>query len=172
MRISRDLLLVLACLTFTLPVKPALAADKAPSFTLEKVDGGRQKLADFLGQGPVLLNFWASWCKPCKQEAPHLIKLYEELHESGLQVVAISVDDVNSVGKVKTATRKLGLPYPVLLDPRGEYSKRLGVASLPTNVLLDNDGRIVRTFTGFRPGDEKEFAAEIKKLMQVKKSDS
>ncbi len=172
MRMTRALLLLIACFSFSFSTSPAFAADKAPSFTLEKVDGGRHKLADFLGEGPVLLNFWASWCKPCKQEAPHLIELYKEMHDSGLQIVAISVDDVNSVGKVKTAVRKLKLPYPVLLDPRGEYSKRLGVASLPTNVLLDKNGKIVRTFTGFRPGDEKEFAAEIKKLLGSKKGDS
>lgn len=166
MRIFRALMISLAIFAVAAPLSPAAyAADKAPSFNLEKMDGGRHKLEDFLGQGPVLLNFWASWCKPCKQEAPHLVKLYEKYKESGFHVVAISVDNVTSVSKVKPAARKLGLTYPVLLDPQNQYSKRLSVAALPTSVLLDSAGQIVRTFTGFRPGDEHEMAAEIQKLL-------
>ncbi len=163
MRLISALALSLTLASFCAP--PSHAADKIPNFNLEKMDGGRSKLADFLGEGPVLLNFWATWCKPCKQEAPHLIELYEEYRERGLQVVAIAVDDVSSQAKVKPAARKMGLTYPVLLDPKGRYAQRLQAAALPTNVLLDRDGNAVRTFTGYRKGDEREIAAEITKLL-------
>ncbi|MAE72105.1 MAG: redoxin [Gemmatimonadetes bacterium] len=165
MRLIRATLIALILTALSIP--SALAAEKTPTFNLEKMNGGRAKLADYLGKGPLLINFWATWCKPCKQEAPHLIKLFEKYKAQGLQVVAISVDNVSSVGKVKPAARKLGLSYPVLLDPQGQYSKRMSVAALPTNILVDKKGQSVRTFTGYRPGDEHEIEAEIKKLLSA-----
>ena len=165
MRKTRAALIALILMALSTPL--ALAAERTPTFNLEKMNGGRAKLADYLDKGPVLINFWATWCKPCKQEAPHLIKLFDRYKDQGFQVVAISVDNVSSIGKVKPAARKLGLSYPVLLDPQGQYSKRMSVAALPTNILVDRKGRTVRTFTGYRPGDEHEIEAEIKKLLSA-----
>ena len=155
---------VAVALLLSLPFA-ADAAEKAPEFSLKKMDGGRMTLAENLGNGPVLINFWASWCKPCKYEAPHLIELYENYGKRGFRVVAISLDKVASLSKVKSTARKLGLPYPVVLDPTSEYARKLQVSVLPTSILLDTEGRIVRTFTGYRPGDEKEIAREVEKLL-------
>ena len=144
---------------------PALAGQKAPNFNLKTLDGGRMSLGDMLGEGPVLLNFWASWCKPCAAEAPHLVELYESYGPQGFHIVGISVDNVSSLSKLKAKTKKLKLPYPVLLDPSSTYARKLQVNVLPTNVLLDKDGNILRTFTGYRPGDEKTLAADIAALL-------
>lgn len=162
-----------ACIAMlSLATAPGFAAEKAPDFNLKKLDGGRLKLGDLIGEGPVLLNFWASWCKPCAAEAPHLIDLYESYGAQGFHVVGISVDNVSSISKVKAKARKLKLTYPVLLDPSSTYARKLQVNVLPTNVLLDREGNIVRTFVGYRPGDENIMASEIAALLVGEPKDS
>lgn len=144
----------------------AAAADKMPAFDLPQLDGsGNLRLEQVLGKGPVLVNFWASWCKPCLMEAPHLVKLYKERHEEGLEIIAISLDQKGRTEKIKAAVDKYGMNYPVLVDPTSAYASKLKVRSIPMSVLVDAEGNIVRTFEGFYPGIEKEIEREALKLL-------
>ena len=140
-------------------------AEKAPNFILDRVEGGRMKLAEVLGEGPVLLNFWATWCKPCKKEIPHLVALQKEFGDRGFTVVGISLDDKNSMSRVKPTVKKLKINYPVVLDPTKSYAKRVGASTLPTNVILNKEGEVVERVIGFRPGMEKELRAQVLKLI-------
>ena len=147
---------------------PAVATDAraqvvlAPDFLLDAVDGGRFRLADHRGKSVVVLDFWATWCDPCKLELPHLVALYETHRDRGLVVAAISIDGPESVARVRGEARQLGLPFPVLLDQESRvvalYNPR---RSAPFTTVIGRAGHIVNGHEGYTPGDEATLAREI-----------
>jgi thiol-disulfide isomerase/thioredoxin len=157
----------LTALLFALPL--TANAEKIASFNLPRLDNGKQvELANVLGKGPVLVVFWASWCKPCLMEAPHLVKLYEELNPRGLEIVAVNIDRGNRA-RVKNTVAKIGMPYPVLIDDKAIFATKMGVRSIPSSFLVDAKGEIVKTFTGYYPGMEREISEAVIKLLPAKK---
>ena len=119
-----------------------------PSITLNSLDGTTQvNLEAFRGR-PVLLTFWASWCGPCRQELPELEKLYGELAGTGFVLLTINVDTSPRAGKRFLEQMKLNIPV-YRLDP--QTLAQLGVQSLPTNVLLNREGRPVQIYRGYSP---------------------
>src|SRR5215469_13834609 len=118
----------------------------APDFTLEKLDGGSMKLSDLRGKA-VLLNFWATWCGPCKIETPWLVELQSQYASQGLQVVGVAMDDSGKEEIAKFA-KDMGVNYPVLLGKEAVGDAYGGVAYLPQSFFIGRDGKIVDKIIG------------------------
>lgn len=123
----------------------------APVFVSEKLDGdkdsgSRVSLSDYKGK-LVLLNFWATWCMPCRKEMPGMEKLWQKYRDRGFVVLAVSSDE-GSPARVKTFTEKFNLSFPVLLDPEDEVGTLYNVSSLPATFLIDRQGRVVSRAVG------------------------
>ena len=112
----------------------------APAFTLPSLDGGRVRLADFRGK-VVLLNFWATWCRPCREEMPSLEALWADYRDRPFIVLAVTADR-GSLRPVREFVRRHGLDFPVLLDADGAVRNRYEVYALPMTYLIGRDGRI------------------------------
>ena len=118
----------------------ASLGEPAPEFRLETPAGDSRALSDFAGQ-PLLLNFWATWCAPCRAEMPFLEAVYAKHADEGLVVLGVNVQEPTAV--VAPYLDELGLTFPVLLDLDGDVSRLYRVGSYPTSVLVDREGRIV-----------------------------
>ena len=118
----------------------------APSFELPNLAGGRLKLSDFKGK-VVMVNFWATWCPPCREEMPSMEKAYQEYKERGFAVLAVNVDKARGA-PVEEFIRELKLTFPVLLDPEETTKKSFGIRGLPQTVLIDRRGRVARHVYG------------------------
>jgi peroxiredoxin len=144
-------------LSASMIVAPARAGEPASDFTLSDVSGSQVTLSA-LKDKVVVLSFWATWCGPCKEEMPHLQKLYEAHKEQGLVVLSISTDDARSASRVKPYVTKMGYTFPVLLDRESTVIGAYNPAkTLPYTVVIDRKGEVVRRTTGYNPGDEKEL---------------
>jgi len=119
---------------------PAVEMDKpAPDFHLPDLDGAEVNLSDFKGK-PVLLNFWAGWCRPCEEEMPYLQQVYEEWSDQGLVVLTVNLGD--SPSEVNRFMQNNQLSLPVLLDIKQSLAQEYNVASIPTTFFIDKDGII------------------------------
>jgi len=114
----------------------------APEFTLKTLAGGQVSLSDYRGR-PVLINFWASWCVPCRTEMPDIIAAYKAHRESGLEVLAIDNTQLDVIDDVRQFVATFQMPFPVLLDEQGEVALAYRILGLPTSVFVDGEG-IVR----------------------------
>jgi thiol-disulfide isomerase/thioredoxin len=126
--------------------RPAAAAP-APEVTLADLDGRAVRLGDLLGR-VVLVNLWASWCEPCREEMPALARLARDLGPRGLAVVAVNHQE--SRERALAFVRETGLTLPVLLDPGGLVAARYRTVGLPATYVLDRQGRLVGTVVGYR----------------------
>jgi len=141
------------------PTLPGDATPAAPAFTLTDINGKSVSLSDFKGK-VVILDFWATWCPPCKREIPDFIKLQKEFGSRGLQVVGIALDEP---GKVQAYASQNGINYPVLLGSDDIAWKYGGIQGIPTTFIIDKTGKIVSKFEGYRPREV--FESEIKKKL-------
>lgn len=132
--------------------------DAAPAFTLEGMDGGSYSLDKFRGK-PVVLNFWASWCGPCRDEAPLLTKLYGE-YGSKLQIVAVNLTDVDSEKSAREFASAYGFEFPVLLDENGKAADSYRIRPIPTTFFIDAKGVIQDGVLGAMTWDELDKRAE------------
>jgi cytochrome c biogenesis protein CcmG/thiol:disulfide interchange protein DsbE len=137
----------------------------APDFKLENVQGDYVSLKSELGDGPVLLSFWATWCKPCIEEMTKYKDIYSDFKDKGLKVLAISIDDERTVAKVKPFVRSKNYPFPVLLDTNSEVARKYYAQNVPYSVLLDKSGNIVYTHLGYMKGDELKMKNKIEELI-------
>lgn len=142
-----------------------LEGKTAPDFTLKTADGDRMSLQDALKDGPVLVDFWATWCQPCKQALPPLSKIYETYKDQGFTMVAISVDNTRSVSKIRPYIRSKGFKFPVLLDTDSQVLRQYGGTNIPHTVLIGQDGTVRKIWIGYHPGEEKEIEAEVAALL-------
>jgi cytochrome c biogenesis protein CcmG/thiol:disulfide interchange protein DsbE len=140
----------------------------APEFKLENIDGDYVSLKEELGNGPVLLSFWATWCKPCIEEMTKYKKLYEDFKDKGLKILAISIDDERTVAKVKPFVKSKRYPFTVLLDSNSEVARKYYAQNVPYSVLLDKTGKIVYTHLGYMKGDELKMQKKIDELVSNK----
>jgi len=127
---------------------------KGPDFTLEDLSGDFVELNQEVGEGPILLSFWATWCKPCIEELDEYKKLYNDYKDKGFKMFAISTDDENTVAKVKPLVKSKGYNFPVLLDTNGDAVRLYYAQSIPYSVILDKDGKIIYSHLGYMKGDE------------------
>jgi thiol-disulfide isomerase/thioredoxin len=136
---------------------------EAPDFTLESLDGKNTKLSDFRGKA-VLLNFWATWCGPCKIEMPWFVELQNEYGSQGLQIVGVAMDD-SGKDDIAKFVKEMGVNYPVLLGKEAVGDQYGGVPALPESFFISRDGKITDKFIGLRGKAEVEDA--IKKALST-----
>jgi len=138
----------------------------APSFTLKDLNGKEMKLEDHRGK-IVFLNFWATWCMPCRDEMPSMEKLYREFKDRDFTILAVDVQEKPK--KVRAFKERLKLNFPILLDSDGKVSARYGVWSIPTTYLIDREGFLIGVALGARNWASKEAFELIDDLLVNKK---
>jgi thiol-disulfide isomerase/thioredoxin len=138
----------------------------APDFTLEALDGKNMKLSDFRGKA-VALNFWATWCGPCKIETPWLVELQKQYADQGLQVVGVAMDD-SGKDEIAKFAKDMGMNYPVLLGKEAVGDAYGGVPALPETFFIGRDGKIVDRIIGLRGRSDIEDA--IRKALKTQAS--
>ncbi len=130
--------------TAGLEVSPAEAA-LAPDFLLERLDAGEIRLSELRGQ-PVILNFWATWCKPCRTEMPQFVEAYDRYRDQGLVIVGVNLQEGKSI--VRPFAEDFGIEFPIAIDRDGEVGDRYRLLGLPTTFFIDREGVIRGLFTG------------------------
>lgn len=142
---------------------PAWAAP-AKDFTLPSIENTKVSLSDH-SKGVVVMSFWATWCGPCKEEMPHLQKMYDEKKDKGFTVLSISTDDARSASRVKPFIKKNGYNFPVLLDRESKVISQYNPSkTLPFTVVIAK-GEVVKSISGFNPGDEEELVKLVDDLL-------
>jgi len=140
----------------------------APDFTLETLDGKSVRLADLRGKA-VLLNFWATWCGPCKIETPWLVELQNQYGSQGLQVIGVAMDD-SGKDEIAKFAKDMGVNYPVLLGKEAVGDAYGGVPALPESFFIGRDGKIVDKIIGLKGKGEIEDS--IKKALETQTGNS
>jgi peroxiredoxin len=140
----------------------ASGAALAPDFELATLSGGHERLSDHRGKDVVLIDFWATFCEPCLLALPELDALYRRERSRGFVVFAVSIDEAASTGRVRNEVSKLGLSFPVLLDPDTRvvslYNPR---ATAPYSVLVGRDGRVSRRQEGYTTGERENIERAV-----------
>lgn len=139
-------------------------SSRAPEFTVPRLGSGSLSLKELRGQ-LVFLNFWATWCLPCKEEMPSMERLYQRYKERGFTIAAISLDS-GSTTAVASFVKELGLTYPIGLDPKLEVANRYTVRALPSSFLIDRTGNTVVIALGPRDWDSAGARAVIESLLK------
>lgn len=135
----------------------------APDFTLKSMKGTNLNLTEQRGN-IIVINFWASWCGPCRKEMPILQSFYEKYEDLGVSVWGINVEQENQAGRDFLAD--LNLTFPILFDATNTISATYQVEAMPTTVIIDRDGLVRYVYQGYKPGYEKKYAKAIKKLIR------
>jgi cytochrome c biogenesis protein CcmG/thiol:disulfide interchange protein DsbE len=162
MKTSLLMLLLLPVLVFA---EEGSAVD-APGFTLEDVDGNIVYLDSLLTKGPVLMSFWAIWCKMCIKELDALKPYAEEFDSTNTTVLAISQDKTRSLPKVKPFATSHKWPYTIVLDPENTMRELYNVQAMPTFFIIDQNKKIVFTHQGYKPGDEELIISKVRELCE------
>jgi peroxiredoxin len=131
----------------------------------ETTDNEQMSLGELSAKGPVLINFWATWCQPCKAEIKHLKTIYDKYQDIGLTIVGINQDSPKSLAKVNAFIASQKINYPIVLDPNNQIFQKFNGQVMPYSLLIDGNQEIVFKHTGYLPGDEKKLEEEIKKLL-------
>jgi len=149
--------------------QPAFAG-KMADFRLKNLENKTVAYSQLKGKKLTVLDFWATWCKPCVRAIPKLVKLHEQYKAQGVEFIGINVDGTRNLPKVKPFAHSLNIAYPVLLDVNNELMNKLKVTAMPTLLIVDANDEIVFFHQGYRPGDEKMLEDEIKKLLTADES--
>ena len=139
------------------------AASGAPDFTLPSLDGPNLRLQEQRGQ-VVMINFWATWCGPCRVEMPHLARLYDKYRGSGFTVLAVNIDE--DPYKAASLAKQLGMRFPVLLDKEKKVSRLYDLSTMPSTILVDREGRVRYVHRGYRDGYEETYDRQIRELLR------
>ena len=166
-KLTRTLLsLALVCFVSSMSVNlPSVAAAKgpAPNFTLKSLTGKNLKLSEMTGN-VVLINFWASWCGPCREEMPLLNALHKKYQPLGFTVLGVNVEE--DAKNARGFLKNFPVDFPVLLDNKNQVSKKYNVVAMPTTVVVDRDGNMRFLHKGYKPGDEEKYHKMVKKLVR------
>ena len=137
-----------------------------PNINVKTLNGKKFNISKLQnGQNPIVISFWATWCKPCKKELNNIAEIYEEWQdETGVKIVAISIDDSRSKSKVAPYVNSSDWEYEVYLDQNGDLKRAMGVSTVPHTFLLNKNKEIVWQHKGYVDGDENKLFKEIKKL--------
>jgi peroxiredoxin len=145
---------------------PVADKPQAADFSLQRVTGESLRLSDLKGQ-VVLVNFWATWCPPCREEMPSIHRVWQQLHDEGFEVLAVNLGEEASAISDFAARLALDEAFPLLLDPDGEAMRALQVRGLPTTYLIDKQGRKAYVAIGPREFDSEHIIGLIRGLMAL-----
>lgn len=140
---------------------------KLPSVTLSNIEGKKVNMASITNNGkPIIVNFWATWCAPCKRELSAIAEVYDDWQtDTGVKLLAVSIDDSRSMSRVAPYVNGQGWDYDVYLDPNGDLKRAMNVQNVPHTFLLDGSGKVVWQHNVYNPGDENELYAKVKELV-------
>lgn len=141
----------------------SLEGQAAPDFVLKSATGENLRLSEHRGE-VVMINFWATWCGPCRQEMPLLDDLYSRYQRVGFSLLGVNIDDDS--GKAMKMVQELGVSFPVLFDERKEVSRQYAVEAMPVTVLVDRTGTVRHVHHGYKPGYEEKYLTEIRSLLR------
>jgi len=142
-----------------------------PQMKLKDMKNKTQSLQSMVENKVTLINFWATYCVPCRKEMKHLNRIHSTYVDQNVQVIGISIDDARTVGRVKSMVKSQKLDYPVLLDTEQKLYKNFNTTAMPFSILVDASGKILWEHTGYLPGDELLMENEIKKALNTGKKD-
>ena len=142
------------------------AEGKIHDFRLKDLDNKSVRYSQLKGEKITIIDFWATWCKPCSRAIPKLIEIYERYNEQGVQLIGISVDSPRNLPKVKPFVHSRHITYPILLDVNSQVMTDLKIKLLPTILFIDSDDEIIFFHQGYRSGDEKVIEKEIQKILK------
>lgn len=157
--VSLCLLIIFSFPAFTI-------AQKIENFKLKDLKDEKVELKQLLKRGPILLDFWATWCKPCATSMPELNTFYKKYRNSGLQVIGINEDGDRTRAKVEPFIRDLKIEYLILLDDNNDVMRKLGVNRLPAALLIARNGKVVARFTDLEKDVYTGLQNEIEALLQ------
>jgi len=159
-------------LLFTLAISPIALINNAfssslegsaPDFTLDSASGENVRLSEHIGE-VVMINFWASWCGPCREEMPLLDELQKKYEMMGFTLLGINLDENRK--DAEALLKQIPVTFPVLFDPESEISRLYNVAAMPTTILIDRDGNLRQLHKGYQAGFEDKYEADIKALIK------
>ena len=144
----------------------SIGYSQLPNINLKDVNGVTKNLSKFSNNGnPIIISFWATWCKPCKAELNTIAEEYDDwTDETGVKLIAVSIDDARSSTRVEPYINAQGWEYLVLLDPNGDLKRAMNVNNVPHTFLVDGNGKIVWDHNNYSPGDEEELYEELVKI--------
>ncbi len=145
------------------PANAAAGGGPAPNFTLKSLSGKNLKLSEMAGN-VVMINFWASWCGPCREEMPLLNALHNKYEPLGFTVLGVNVEE--QTDNARGFLKDFPVDFPVLLDNMNQVSKLYKVIAMPTTVIVDRDGNMRFLHKGYKSGDEKKYRKMVKKLVR------
>jgi len=145
-------------------VPPVLGrGSAAPDFSLPTLSSSSPiSLSEYKGD-VVLVNFWATWCKPCEEEMPAMERLYQALHEEGFQMIAVSVDEDRA--EVETFQQQMALSFPIAMDPERAVARAYQTMGFPESILVGRDGSVIERYVGPRDWDASAYKSRIRALL-------
>jgi peroxiredoxin len=151
-------------------IAAAQVGTKLPSVSVQGLDGKKYDTSTFSNDGkPMIINFWATWCAPCKRELTTIADKYEEWQaKTGVKLIAISIDDARSMARVAPYVNGQDWAYEIYLDPNGDLKRALNVNNIPHTFLVDGSGKIVWQHNNYEPGDENELYQKVLELTAKK----
>lgn len=138
---------------------------KVSNFELKDIDNKSRTFNELKGEKLTLIDFWATWCKPCTKAIPELNKIYEMYRDKGVEIIGINGDGPRSVSKVAPVSKALKIKYPVLIDLNASVKADLNVIVFPTLLIVNTEGNVVWVHEGFVTGDTEVIIAEIEKYL-------
>lgn len=159
---------LMAGLVFSIFAAASLASSgmegqMAPDFVLKSSSGENLRLSEYRGD-VVMINFWATWCGPCRQEMPLLDELYARYQRVGFNLLGVNIDDDSQ--RAMRMVEELGIRFPVLFDERKEVSELYNVEAMPATILVDREGNIRYVHHGYKPGYEDTYLDQIRSLLR------
>jgi thiol-disulfide isomerase/thioredoxin len=154
---------IAAALIVALPVLAASSSSPAPQFALGARGGSQVNLAQYKGQ-VVMINFWASWCGPCRQEMPLLENIYKKYNKVGFTLLGVNVEPDSKAAD--DWLKQTPVSFPILYDKDSKVSKMYDVSGMPSTVIIDRKGNVRTIHHGYKPGDENEYLDSIQKLIR------
>lgn len=145
----------------------AVAHAQLPSVSLKSIDGKTVDTAKLENGGkPFIISFFATWCKPCNRELNAIHEVYPDWQdETGVKVIAVSIDQAQNIQKVKPLVDSNGWEYDVLLDPNGDFKRAMGVNMIPHVFIVDGQGKIVESRSGYTEGGEAHLIEKVRELL-------
>ena len=154
---------IVAALAVALPALAIPSGSPAPTFTLASSSGAELSLAQYRGQ-VVMINFWASWCGPCRQEMPLLESIYRKYRQMGFTLLGVNVEPDSQAAN--EWLKQTPVSFPILYDKDSKVSKLYDVAGTPSTVLIDRSGKLRMLHRGYKSGDENEYLDSIRALIR------